>query len=128
MTTRKQIRDAVTTLIEGLPGNAGKVYGYRKLIETSGHAITVQMEEGGLEHYVSDSHTNATLVVRVMTPAVTDIDDALDTIATAIEAAIDADLTLGGLVTRCKLSGWAYERDADDPMTALLLNYIADYS
>lgn len=128
MSNRQQIRDAVKAKIEALSGNAGKVYGFkRETISTASHAIIITLEEAEVASLIGDDETTAVLSVLVLSPAVTDIDDALDTIATPIETAMESDRTLTGNVISCQLVRWEYEREADDAMTGLRLGYRITY-
>lgn len=127
-TTRKQIRDAVIAKIAALPGNTGKVYGYiRKITDTSSHFIGVDMSNGELENGVGVVLTTANVNIAVVSPAIKNIDDTLDGYADAIEAAFDADPSLGGLVTKFRIQGWDYTREITEGMAAIVMTYKVVY-
>lgn len=136
---RKQIRDAVVTLLTGLPTTGSKVYANRvwPLNDAELPGILVMSDADTVNSYSEGSvvantprnvNRTAHLTVQVLTRGAA-IDDQLDQVCLEVEKALAADRFLGGLSsnvtlvdTRIQLKG-----DGEKPTGEASMSYQIEY-
>lgn len=122
--TRTSIRDALATVLTGLTTTGSRVYTSRvyPISSTSlpGIAIyNVSEEVSYLTMGLPRTQLRlATFNVEIYVKAISSYDDDLDTIGAEVEAAIFADVELGGLVkdTQITAINFEYSGDGDQPV------------
>ncbi|WP_417534204.1 hypothetical protein [Marinobacterium stanieri] len=131
MTTRKQIRDAVQARVGPAVSAHNpdlEVFTFQKaMVQGYAGLVCVYYEEGESEHSMSDRDDQAALTISIMLTDQDGVDDALDAIGAVIESAIELDPFFGGLLAKCLITGWAYERDISKGWTGLRLTYTTQF-
>lgn len=132
---RKSIRDTLVTTLTGLTTTGARVYPSRVYpfadAALPGLAIYTQAEA---VEYLSMTRPRTqgralSARVEVYVKGVGDYDDSIDTICAEIEAALYADITLGGLVKDVQVKAFEVEfsGEGDQPMARATLTINIDY-
>ena len=128
MATRKQIRQAVAQVIAPhfsrvLPYNAASVD------QRDFPLALAFIEAGDTEGNYHDGYeSEALLIVECWNKDGQDIDSALDKMANDVNAALEQDETLGGLIDGLTRQGFNIERDPESFTGSIALNFIVHYS
>lgn len=130
---RKQIRDRVETVLTGLTTTGTNVFASRvyplKASQLPGlliYTVEEESEPGGS----GAIDRNLTLAVEGHVKAVGGaIDDTIDLVAEEVEAAIDADRSLNGLVVYCHIASTEIEFDAESekPVGIIIMKFMINY-
>jgi len=131
---RKQIRDAAATLVTGLTTTGSNVFKAQiyNLQESQLPALKVYtpVEAIELEAGTLDAPDRAlSLIIEGVAQATSGLEDTLDLIATEVEVALGADVTVGGLSRALDLSETVKQISAegDPPIGSVLLTYNVKY-
>ncbi len=132
---RKQIRDAVVVALTGLAATGTNVFPSRfhrvpqskipaLLIYTNDETAVVENMGG-----VRPQHRDLDVVVEIMAEAVADVEDQVDQILAEVEAALFADITLGGLTRDLTLTRieTRFDGDAEKPLGGAQITVTAEY-
>ena len=110
---RQQIRDQVKTTLTGLTTTGANVFKFRvypmAAASLPGLIIFTKEEESEPASQGSTLLRQLALAVEGYAQATADVEDTLDDIAAEVEAAIEADRTLGGLVYNTELISTEFE-------------------
>jgi len=135
---RTQIRDAAKTLVTGLVTTGANAFAgrpeSRPLQESELPGLLVYTNEEESEFASGQRPTrrqvrNCQLLVHGFAQATADLDKTLDTIAKEVEAALEADPTLGALAKDLYLTNTAKESDpeAKQPTGEIVLTFTCEY-
>lgn len=128
MATRKQIREAIKDLITPL-FNKTFSYGVTTVDRRDFPLAAVYIENGSTEAQHGGSYeTESTVIVEVWAADAEDLDAVLDAHGNAVNALIDQDETLAGLVIDTTRSGYSYERDEDSFTGTITLTFNITYN
>lgn len=126
---RRQIREAVVTLLTGLTSTASRVYDSRVYEIKTLPALVVYATEESSERSDLSGKMDRTVMVRVECYAKVkssgSVEDVIDTIAKEVEIAMDADQTFGGLALASMLENTNIELtgDGEKPVAVMTLEY-----
>lgn len=133
---RQQLREAFATAVTSLTTTGSRVHQSRTIPvdPDNGAALRIYtLAEALLEATITRPRTQyrrLQIVCEVVAKAASDLDDTLDTSAAEVEAAITADVTLGGLCKDCWLESTEIELsgDIDKPAGVARLTWTCDYA
>jgi len=131
---RQQIREALATALTGLTTTSTRVYQSRlhTLRDANLPCLLVNTDSEQVESATMNSpallERSLTVVVRCVTKAASDLDDALDTMAKEVETALGLS-TLSGLAENVLLQSISVEMDdaMEKPVGVLSLTYQISY-
>ena len=126
MATRKQIREAIKTVIAPA---FNRVYsGWRNSTDPRDFPCAMVFFDNGQPDRTFDGYdTEASLSIEIWTSSADSIDDALDLLGTEAKNLIEQDETLGGLIDGISLSDFGYDRDPESLAGALSLTFTVTY-
>lgn len=127
MATRKQIREAVAALISP---EFAKVFSYNvSSVDPRDFPLAMAYIDGGDSEgdHSQGYDSEATLAIEIWANSSGDIDSALDELGNSVNALIDQDDTLGGLVNGIVRNSYNYVRDTESFNGTLLLTYQITY-
>ena len=124
-TSRKQIRNAVKGMVKDVV--SAPVF-CRRMVDAKGldQFVTIYMAAGDITDNGLSRFTVATLSVCIYGNIYAD-DDVLDAMADTLQAQLETDPVLGGLVHGMNLSGFEYPNDDEQQFSTLVLNYTVHY-
>lgn len=133
---RRQIREAVATLVTGLATTSTRVHQSRMrpkgdaglpclLVHTNDTEQIATIETTTMDSFGSIQERTLPIVIRGIAKAATDLDDTLDQIALEVETALAGDPRLGGLANRSALRSvdTDFDDSTDKPVGEVLLTY-----
>lgn len=128
---RQQIREYFETQLTGIPIVGNNVFASRvdPLTRAKLPAIIIYTQsERSEDNSFSQRRTQvrtAEIAVEAYVRALTDFDDALDSISVEIEKAVLDDTTLGGLAVHCVLSSTEaqYSGESEQPVATIRLTF-----
>lgn len=125
-TSRKQIRDAVRDQVEYVLPDI-QVFTNRFVDGTGlSDLVTVYLSSGEVQWEGINTHTSATLSIGIYGNLNSE-DDELDKLGDLIQAELDKDFYLGGLIRGMTFSGFEYPMDDEPHFNQLILNYSLQY-
>lgn len=128
MTSPKQIREKMKTIVVGLPTSGIKSIFKSRLMgidaRTQIPSVMIYFDDGTIERSYDDVVENDAMVnVEIFASDASNVDDILDDFRAIIEPAFKADKTLGGLVEQLTLKAFGYNRDDNSSLASLTLSY-----
>lgn len=125
-TSRKQIRDAIQAQIQDVAPSI-QVF-TKRFVDGTGFNdfITVYLSSGEVEWNGINAHTSAILSIGIY-GNLNSGDDQLDAIGDVIQAELEKDCHLGGLIQGMTFSGFEYPMDDEPHFNQLILNYSLQY-
>ena len=127
MATRKQIREAVVAGIESI-FTVTKPYNMASVDERDFPLAMAYIEAGETSgEFVSGYESESLLIVEIWDKNSQDIDSALDALASRVNAALEEDETLGGLLDGLTRNGFSIERDPESFTGSIALTFIIHY-
>lgn len=131
---RQQIREAAATVITGLSSGASvhpsRVYDLEAgdLPALKLYTLSEGVERDSLS-YPRGTRRQLQLIVEVAAKSTTNLDDVLDTLCAEVEAAIAADITLGGLAKDAYLETTTVELNdgGSQPHGMASMSWIVEY-
>ncbi len=131
---RQQIRKKVGVIVTGLASGAGvhtsSVY---NLQPGDSRALKIYTLSEGVERdtqkYPRGTQRQLQLIIEAIAKSTVDLDDVLDALCAEVEAAIAADISLGGLVKDVYLETTTIEFNggADQPHGMATMSWIVEY-
>lgn len=126
MATRKQIREAIKTVID--PAFTRVYPGWRNSPDPRDFPCAMVFFDNGQPDRSFDGYdTEASLSIEIWASSADSIDDALDLLGTEAKNLIEEDETLNGLIDGISLSDFGYERDPESLAGALSLTFTVTY-
>lgn len=133
---RQQLREAFATAVTGLTTTGSRVHQSMviPIDPDNGAALRVYtLDEALVESTTTQPRTQyrrLQIICEGVAKAASGLDDTLDTIAAEVEAAIAADVTLGGLCKDCFLEATEIEinGDTEKPAGVARMTWLCDYA
>lgn len=127
MATRKQIREAVVARIESI-FNVAKPYNMASVDERDFPLALAYIEAGETSgDHDSGYESESLLIIEMWDKNSQDIDSTLDALANQVNAALENDETLGGLLDGLTRNGFSIERDPESFTGSIALTFIIHY-
>ena len=126
---RQQIRESLATVITGLVSTGENVYQSRVYPHDQLPCLSIYTRDETAEHdSVSrprSSRRELSLTIEIRAKQSADVDDKIDQISAEVEAAVSADITLGGISKDIQYQGIDIQFDdgVEQPTALGIINY-----
>jgi len=126
---RQQIRESLATVISGLTTTGENVYQSRVYPYDILPCLSVYTKEETAEYdslsFPRSSRRELLLTIEIRAKESTDVDDKIDQISAEVEAAVSADITLGGISKDIQYQGIdiQLEGGTNQPTALGIMNY-----